>query len=234
MKNVLIIEDDLVMLRGLEDNFTARGYCVKIASDGEQGLNAALTQSPDLIILDIMLPKINGYEVCSLIREKDLDMPVIMLTAKDAESDIVLGLNVGADDYITKPFSIRVLLARADAFLRRRKESLPPVFEFGNIRLDTMKRSLLRDGREIPLSPWEFKTLCLFLTRQGRVLSREEILSHVWGYCHFVSLRDIDRDIASLRNKIESNPDRPTFLLTVGHSGYRFELPKLNGNCADN
>jgi DNA-binding response OmpR family regulator len=234
MKNVLIIEDDLAMLRGLEDNFKAKGYFVKTACDGEQGLNAALTESPDLVILDIVLPKINGYEVCSLIRKNELDVPVIMLTAKDEESDVILGLDVGADDYVTKPFSIKVLLARADAFLRRRGDKLPPVYEFGCVRLDTINRTLTRDGREIPLAPWEFKTLCLFLSEQGRVFSREEILSHVWGYCHFISLHDIDRDIAGLRTKIEPNPDKPTFLLTVGHSGYRFEMPKLNGNSADN
>ena len=230
MKSVLIIEDDLAMLRGLEDNFKAKGYFVKTASDGEQGLNAALTESPDLVILDIVLPKIDGYEVCSLIRKKELEMPVIMLTAKDEESDVVLGLDVGADDYVTKPFSIKVLLARADAFLRRRGDKLPPFYKFGNVHLDTLKRTLTRDGREISLAAWEFKTLCLFLHNQGRVLSREEILRHVWGYCHFISLHDIDRDIANLRKKIEPDPDNPVFLHTVGRAGYKFEMLKVDGN----
>jgi len=120
MKSVLIVEDNQAMLRGLKDNFELKGYHVKLARDGEQGLNAALSEKPDLIVLDIMLPKINGYEVCSQIRKKKLDMPIIMLTAKDRESDVVLGLNLGADDYVTKPFSIKELLARAEAFMRRR------------------------------------------------------------------------------------------------------------------
>src|SRR4030042_1615155 len=136
MKDVLIIEDNLSMLRGLKDNFESKGYQVKTATDGELGLKAAITEKPDLIILDIMLPKMNGYEVCSLIRKKNLNIPIIMLTAKDQEKDIVLGLNIGADDYVTKPFSIKVLMARAEALRRRRKDEEPSVYEFGNCALD--------------------------------------------------------------------------------------------------
>ena len=132
METVLIIEDDPTMLRGLEDNFNLKGYRVKTARDGEQGLNAALDVKPDLIILDIMLPKINGYEICRLVRKEKLDMPIIMLTAKGEESDIVLGLNLGADDYVTKPFSIRELLSRVEAFLRRRRKAEPAIHKFGN------------------------------------------------------------------------------------------------------
>ncbi|MHC4271634.1 MAG: response regulator transcription factor, partial [Planctomycetota bacterium] len=136
MEAVLIIEDDSTMLRGLKDNFEFKGYNVLTAADGEAGLNAALNKKPDLIILDIMLTKINGYEICRLIRKENLDMPIIMLTAKGEESDVVLGLNLGADDYVTKPFSIKELLARASAFLRRRRQSEQDIYEFADYRLD--------------------------------------------------------------------------------------------------
>ena len=142
METVLIIEDDPTMLRGLKDNFEFKGYKVLTASDGEKGLKAALNAKPDLIILDIMLPKINGYEICRLIREEKLDMPIIMLTAKGEESDIVLGLNLGADDYVTKPFSIKELLARAAAFLRRARTRQQDIYEFGDFRLDIPAREL--------------------------------------------------------------------------------------------
>jgi len=151
METVLIIEDDSTMLRGLEDNFTFAGYNVITASDGEAGLDAGLDAKADLIILDIMLPKINGYEICRLIRKENLDMPIIMLTAKGEESDIVLGLNLGADDYVTKPFSIKELLARAAAFLRRRKQAEQDTYEFGEFILDVPSRKLTKNGEEIKL-----------------------------------------------------------------------------------
>ena len=141
------------MLRGLKDNFETKGYYVLTAIDGKQGLDTALKEKPDLILLDIMLPEINGYEVCSHVREQGLDMPIIMLTAKDQESDIVLGLNLGADDYVTKPFSIKELMARAEAFMRRRKEPEPPVYEFGDCRMDVPGRSLHRAGKDVELTP---------------------------------------------------------------------------------
>ena len=139
METVLIIEDDPTMLVGLKDNFEFKGYKVVTAADGEEGLNAALNARPDIIILDIMLPKINGYEICRLIREQKLNMPIIMLTAKGEESDVVLGLNLGADDYVTKPFSIKELLARAAAFLRRTKKEVKDVYEFSGLRLDQLR-----------------------------------------------------------------------------------------------
>lgn len=224
MKSVLIIEDNPTMLRGLEDNFQLKGYSVKTALDGEQGLNMALDENPDLVILDIMLPKINGFEICSQIREKNLDMPIIMLTAKDQESDVVLGLNLGADDYVTKPFSIRELLARAEALMRRRTEEEPAVCEFGNCQLDVAACTLTRDGEEIKLSPGEFRLLQLFLRRPASTLTCEEILHTVWGYSHFISLRDVDRFVNSLRDKIEPDPNKPTFIHTIKDIGYKFIL----------
>jgi DNA-binding response OmpR family regulator len=234
MKNVLIVEDNPAMLRGLEDNFASKGYYVSTAVDGQQGLNSALAERPDIIILDIMLPKINGYEVCSLIREKSLDMPIIMLTAKGEESDILLGLNLGADDYVTKPFSIKILLARAEAFLRRREDEKCAVYEFGNCRFDTIAQTLTRDGREVKLGPGEFKMLRFLLNKSGCTLSREEIRNAVWGYSHFITLCDVDNFINSLRKKIEPNPNNPIFIHNVGESGYKFELNRVYGKSFDN
>ena len=234
MKNVLIVEDNLAMLRGLEDNFMSKGYYVKTAVDGQQGLNAALAERPDLIILDIMLPKINGYEVCSLIREKNLEMPIIMLTAKDEESDILLGLSLGADDYVTKPFSIKVLLARAEAFLRRLDTEKSSVYEFGSCRFDTVAHTLIRDGIEIKLGPGEFRMLHLFLKKSGCALMPDEIRTAVWGYSHFITLRDVDNFVAMLRSKIEPDPDKPTFIHDAGESGYKFEPSEIYGNDFDN
>ena len=226
METVLIIEDDPTMLIGLKDNFEFKGYKVLTAADGEKGLKAALNGKPDLIILDIMLPKINGYEICRLIREEKLNMPIIMLTAKGEESDIVLGLNLGADDYVTKPFSIKELLARAGAFLRRSKREIQDVHEFGGLRLDLPARRLTRKGREIDLSPKEFDLLEYFVKKPGRALTRDEILNAVWGYDCVVTSRSIDRFVTTLRNKIESDPARPVFIHTIRQIGYRFEPPE--------
>ena len=226
METVLIIEDDPTMLIGLRDNFEFKGYKVLTAADGEKGLKAALNSKPDLIILDIMLPKINGYEICRLIREEKLAMPVIMLTAKGEESDIVLGLNLGADDYVTKPFSIKELLARAAAFLRRAKKEVQDAYEFGGLRLDISARRLTRKNKEIELSPKEFNLLEYFVKKPGRALTRDEILNAVWGYDCVVTSRSIDRFVTTLRNKIEPDPARPIFIHTLRQIGYRFEPPE--------
>jgi DNA-binding response OmpR family regulator len=226
METVLIIEDDPTMLIGLKDNFEFKGYKVLTAADGEKGLKAALNSKPDLILLDIMLPKINGYEICRLIREEKLATPIIMLTAKGEESDIVLGLNLGADDYVTKPFSIKELLARAAAFLRRAKKEVQDAYEFGDFRLDLSARRLTRKGREIELSPKEFNLLEYFIKKPGRALTRDEILNAVWGYDCVVTSRSIDRFVTTLRNKIEPDPARPIFIHTIRQIGYRFEPPE--------
>ena len=182
METILIVEDDPTMLRGLKDNFEFKGYRVLTAADGEEGLNAALNEKPDLIILDIMLPKINGYEICRLIRKEELDMPIIMLTAKGEESDIVLGLNLGADDYVTKPFSIKELLARAAAFLRRSKQTEQDVYEFADYRLDIPARKLTRGTDQIKLSPKPFLS-----ARSLRV--RGQATGCLWTRWHSVGLR---------------------------------------------
>ena len=222
-ESVLIIEDDRTLLRGLKDNFELRGYRVHSASDGESGLLAALSGTPDLVLLDIMLPKLNGFEICRRIREAELDMPIIMLTAKGQEEDIVRGLNLGADDYVTKPFSIRELLARSGAFLRRRKASATQIHTFGDCRLDLRSHRLFRNDEEVALSPKEFRLLELFVRQAGRALTRDEILRSVWGSDVLVTSRSVDRCITTLRGKIESEPRRPSLIQTIRDVGYRFE-----------
>jgi len=230
MRSVLIIEDSSTMLRGLKDNFELKGYSVRTAQDGEIGLKKALGENPDLIILDIMLPKINGYEICDKVRKSNLDMPIIMLTAKDQESDVILGLNLGADDYVTKPFSIKELMARAEAFMRRRKKEEPTVYEFGNYRLDMLTNKLTCKDKEIKITPGEFKMLHLFLRRAGCTLTCDEIRNNVWGYSRFITLRDIENTVNTLRNKIEDDPDNPKYIHTIELIGYKFILPVQNGN----
>jgi DNA-binding response OmpR family regulator len=224
-ETILIIEDDPVMLRGLKDNFEFEGYQVQTASDGDAGLKIALALQPAIIVLDLMLPKVNGYEICRFLREEKHTMPIIMLTAKGQESDIVLGLKLGADDYVTKPFSIKELLARVEAFLRRQRQGHGEVITFGDCRLDTTARLLVRAGADVPLSPKEFELLAFLAANAGRALSRDRIMASVWGYDCRVTPRSIDRFINALRNKIERDPAEPCILKTVREFGYKFELP---------
>ena len=222
-ERILIIEDDPASMRGLKDNFTFKGYGVETAADGETGLNKALTLRPDLIVLDIMLPRVNGYEICRLIREEGLEMPIIMLTAKGHESDIVMGLNLGADDYLTKPFSIQELLARANALLRRRRHPQNELRHFGPFSLNLTSRQLCKGGQEVPLTPKEFELLAFFVKRAGCALTRDEILKIVWGFDAVVADRSVDRCITTLRQKIEPDPEDPTYIKTIRAVGYRFE-----------
>ncbi len=222
-ETILIVEDDPTMLRVLRDNFEYSGFAVLAADDGEQGLQAALGRKVDLIVLDIMLPKVNGYEICRRVRQQGLDVPIIMLTAKGQESDIVLGLNLGADDYVTKPFSIKELLARAEAFLRRRRQKEPKIYRFGRCELHVASRRLLRDGVEVPLTPKEFSLLALFARHPGRALTRDEILRSVWGNDLLVTTRSVDRFVNTLRKKIEPDARQATLIKTIRNIGYRFE-----------
>ncbi|MBN1341135.1 MAG: response regulator transcription factor [Phycisphaerae bacterium] len=222
-ETILVVEDDATMLRVLKDNFQMSGYTVVTAADGELGLTAALQSGIDLICLDIMLPKVNGYEICRHVRSQGLTVPIIMLTAKGQEADIVLGLNLGADDYVTKPFSIRELLARANAFLRRRREEGSQTHEFGDCVLDLASHKLFRAGQEVVLTPKEFALLAYFVKRAGRALTRDDILNAVWGHEVFVTQRSVDRCINTLRNRIEPDPRHPIFIQTIREIGYRFE-----------
>lgn len=221
--SVLLIEDEPALLRGLKDNFEAQEYRVLLSRDGREGLSAALTHAPDLVILDIMLPKLNGYEVCRAIRARQLDMPIIMLTAKGQEEDIVRGLELGADDYVTKPFSVLELLARAKAFLRRHRSAPATAFQFGECTLDLVAHKLFRNGSEIALTAKEFRLLEFFAGRPGRALTRDQILDAVWGNDIIVNDRSVDRCITTLRAKIEAHPHHPAFIQTIRDIGYRFE-----------
>ena len=227
METVLIIEDDAALARGLKDNFAFQGYHVLQASDGEQGLALAGEAHPDLIILDLMLPRMNGYELCRRLRRDRVEIPVLVLTAKTEESDVVLGLELGADDYVKKPFSVRELLARAEALLRRRRQGEPARWTFGDYTLDVSARSLTRAREAVDVSPKEFALLHFLLQRAGQALSREEILNRVWGHDRSVTPRSIDRFVATLRRKIECDPHRPEFILTAREFGYKFERGAL-------
>ena len=223
---VLIVEDDAALMRGLVDNFRLHGYEVRSASDGRSGLAQALAAPPDLLLLDIMLPQLNGYEICRQVRAKKLDMPIIMLTAKGQEEEIVQGLELGADDYVTKPFSIRELLARAKAFLRRRTEPAQSLFKIGEAELDLTSHKFTRHGEEVPLTTKEYRLLEYFVQRRNRALTRTDIMDHVWGRSIIVTARSVDRCIATLRSKIEPDLRRPRFIHTIRDVGYRFELPE--------
>ena len=221
---VLIVEDDPALMRGLCDNFRLHGYEVRSATDGRAGLAEALANPPDLVLLDIMLPQLNGYEICRQVRSHKLDMPIIMLTAKGQEEDIVRGLELGADDYVTKPFSIRELLARAKAFLRRRASPEQTLFRVGDAELDLESHKLTRDGDEVPLTTKEYRLLEYFVQRRNRAPTRSDIIDNVWGRSVIVSARSVDRCIATLRSKIEPDVRRPRFIHTIRDVGYRFEL----------
>jgi len=220
---ILIIEDHPAILRVVKDNCAAKGYRVLTAQDGEAGLNAALNDGPDLVLLDLMLPRMNGYEICRAIRAEKLEMPILMLTAKGQEEDIIRGLDLGADDYITKPFSVRELMARVQAFLRRHRAGAAPVYEFGDCRLDTVAHRLFRNGAAVSLTSKEFRLLEHFLQRPGRALTRDGIMNAVWGNAIMVTARSVDRCVTTLRSKIEPDPHRPIFIHTIREIGYRFE-----------
>lgn len=220
---ILIVEDEPALVRGLSDTFAAQGCEVLTAADGEAGLAAAVSRNPDLILLDIMLPRVNGYEVCRAVRESGLEMPIVMLTAKGQEEDIVLGLNLGADDYVTKPFRRAELIARVRAFLRRSKARTGGVARFGAYELNLTAHKLFRNGGEVELTAKEFALLAYFVRRRGCALTRDDILDAVWGRSVVVTPRSIDRCVATLRAKIEPDADRPQFIHTIRDIGYRFE-----------
>jgi len=222
-KTILIVEDDPALLRGLKDNFEGQGYQVRTANNGQKGLDSLLSDPPDLLLLDLMLPKVSGYDICRAARSRQLDLPIIMLTAKGQEEDIVRGLELGADDYVTKPFSIRELLARVKAFLRRRGPESSS-YDFGEYRLDLIAHKLLKNGAELELTAKEFRLLEFFVKRPGRALTRDSILDAVWGDEVLVTDRSVDRCVTTLRSKIEVDPRNPVFIQTIRDIGYRFEV----------
>lgn len=220
---VLVIEDDPALMFGLRENLEMEGYTVLTAIDGELGLELARQERLDLIVLDIMLPGLNGFQICQELREDEFDMPIMMLTALGQEADVVKGLNLGADDYLTKPFSIKVLLARVRSFLRRYRQAEVEIVTFGPFELNRTSQQLSQGGEQIELTPKEYGLLDYVLRNKGRALTRDQILNAVWGSDLIVTQRSVDRCVTSLRSKIEESPSRPKLLKTVQKIGYRFE-----------
>ena len=224
MSRILIVEDDPAILRGLADNLKAESHEVLTATDGVAGHRLVSEQNPDLIILDLMLPKLSGYELCRKVRDAGGATPIVMLTARGEETDRVLGLDLGADDYITKPFSVRELLARVRAILRRAHPvtQLPSELRFDEVAVDFERYEVRHGGGVIEMTRKEFGVLQVLAARAGHVVSREELLHAVWGYEHYPSTRTVDNHMASLRAKLEPNPSHPRHLLTVHGVGYKF------------
>ena len=224
---LLIIEDELPMRTALRDCLEAEGYRVLTAADGETGLATALKEKPDLILLDIMLPKLDGFALCAELRRLEVTTPVLMLTAKGQIEDRVTGLDVGADDYLVKPFSTEELLARVRALLRRTRKQARAVtiLKLGEVRIDFLKQQASRGRKLLHLTAKEFATLRLLAEAEGEPVTRERFLDVVWGYTAFPTTRTVDNHIASLRAKLERDPDRPRWIKTVHGVGYRLELP---------
>ena len=224
MSKVLVIEDDAAILRGLADNLKYEGYEVFTATDGETGYKLQKKHRPDLIILDLMLPRISGLEVCRKLRSEGVQTPILMLTARSEESDRVIGLDLGADDYVTKPFSIRELMARVRALLRRVQSAagLPDELRFGEVEVDFRRYVARRCGKLVEMTRKEFATLRLLVARAGQVVTRDELLNEVWGYESYPVSRTVDNHIAGLRSKLERDPARPVHIRTVHGVGYKF------------
>ena len=221
---ILVVEDEPNMVVGLRDNFEFEGYEVLTARDGVEGLELALQESPDLVVLDVMMPRMSGLEVCKQLRAQRASIPIIMLTARGQEVDKVVGLELGADDYVTKPFSIRELLARVKAVLRR--TSVVPKDQdqhsFGDVEVDLRRCRVVRSGKALDVSSKEFELLKYFICHAGETLSRHQLLEDVWGYEHYPTTRTVDTHLVRLRQKLEPNPEQPQYFLTVHGTGYRF------------
>jgi len=228
MKRILIIEDDVSILSGLKDVLIFKSYDVLTAEDGEIGYALAVEEKPDLIILDIMLPKMDGFTLCQKLRAEGNSTPVLMLTAKGEEPDKIQGLDIGADDYVTKPFSLPELLARVRALLRRTperaKKNFPDSIKIGEVSLNFKKYEALKRDMVLNLSPKEFGILRFLASRVGEVVTRDELLDEVWGYDLYPTTRTVDNHIAQLRIKIEKNPADPKYLVTVHGIGYKLTL----------
>ena len=224
MKRLLLIEDEPGLVMTLTDRLTREGYAVEASADGESGLERASAEAFDLVLLDVMLPRLGGFDVMRELRRRGIETPVIMLTARGQVVDKVVGLKLGADDYVTKPFEMVELLARIEAKLRRAPTVPHPAegHQFGDIRMDFRKAEIMRAGEIIDLSAREFQLLRYFIEHRGATLSREELLNEVWGYNSMPSTRTVDVHVAWLRQKIEPNPRHPQYILTVHGMGYKF------------
>jgi DNA-binding response OmpR family regulator len=227
MSKILIVEDEPDMVLGLKDNFEFEGYEVITAPDGAAGLERARTHKPDLIILDIMLPKLSGLEVCKTLRSEGVQTPIIMLTARGQEIDKVVGLELGADDYVTKPFSIREVLARVRAILRRSEGGKKRLsrYHFADVDLDFETYAATKGGAALELSPREFDLLRYLIERKGETVTRDSLLEDVWGYESYPSTRTVDTHVAKLRAKIGDSGSEPRYILTIHGAGYKFVDP---------
>jgi two-component system alkaline phosphatase synthesis response regulator PhoP len=224
-KKILIIEDEQDLIKGLKLNLSDEGFEVESAITGIEGLRKAIEETHDLIILDIMLPEMDGLEVCRKLRQKNIGIPIIMLTAKGEEIDKVVGLEIGADDYITKPFSIRELNARIKAQLRHAEKevkAIPELYSFSDIEIDFVRYKVRRKGKELDLTSLELDILKYFIFHRGEVVSRNDLLDKIWGYESYPTTRTIDNHILKLRKKIEDDPSHPKYILSVYGGGYRF------------
>jgi DNA-binding response OmpR family regulator len=221
---ILIVEDDPAMVAGLRDNFEYEGYEVISAEDGVAGLKRALEDDPDLVVLDVMMPRMSGLDVCKQLKAKRPSVPIIMLTARGQEIDKVVGLELGADDYVTKPFSVRELMARVKAVLRRvsPQAPAPEVYRFSDVEVNIRSHQVRRAGKLVELSAKEFALLAYFISHPAETLSRDRLLDEVWGYENYPNTRTVDTHIVHLRQKLEPNPEEPRFILTVHGSGYKF------------
>lgn len=230
LPKILIVEDEPDMILGLRGNFEYQGYKVAVASDGLQAVKNALKELPDLILLDIMLPKLNGFDVCRRLHRERLSTPIIRLTARGQETDKIVRLEIGADDYVTKPFSIKELLARVGAMLRRAEvtnasvKNSPPdkVYRFGDIEIDFKNYRAAKNSEPLALSPREFEILKYFVKRRGEAITRQELLDRIWGYDNYPFTRTMDNHIAKLRQKIEDSPAEPQYIITLHRIGYKF------------
>ena len=222
---VLLIEDEAGLRLTLTDRLTSEGYAVDSASDGDSGLERASSGAYDLIVLDVMLPRMNGFDVCREARRRGVAAPILMLTARGQVVDKVVGLKLGADDYLTKPFEMPELMARLEALLRRRPSAARPggdAYRFGDVVVDFRRAEVTRGGQLVDLSAREFKLLRHFVEHRGATLSRDELLTQVWGYDEMPLTRTVDVHVAGLRQKIEANPKAPEYIVTVHGLGYKF------------
>jgi two-component system alkaline phosphatase synthesis response regulator PhoP len=223
MPRILVVEDDPGIALGLEDDLKLEGYEVEVAADGESALRYAPDDSYDLILLDIMLPRKDGYQVCRELRRNGVAVPIIMLTARTQAAEKILGLELGADDYVTKPFDPMELRARIKAVLRRTSGDVPGNYRFGDIEVDFRRCELRRSGSKVEVSSLEFRLLAAFIRNRGRVLSRDQLLDAAWGRDVHVNDRAVDNHVVSLRRKIEADPSAPRYIASIRGMGYRFD-----------
>lgn len=235
MKRILVVEDDASILRGLRDALVHEAFQVLTATDGEQGYESIVRERPDLVILDVMLPKMDGFELCRRARTEGVAIPILILTARGAEADRVKGLDIGADDYLSKPFSLPELMARVRALLRRVPQgpdrSGSDILVLGDVTIDFRRFEAAKAGRALGMSQKEFGILRHLMSKAGAVVTRDELLNAVWGYDRFPTTRTVDNHVALIRSKIETDPAQPRFLITVHGVGYKLlvSTPKEAG-----